>query len=229
MKPRLYMTMVSVLAIALLVILVPAWRQTARQPTQSSQPSTHSSAGREKGVIKQPQVEVVKADSKDVFALLISINGNGELLLSDAAGKKTGYDAQTRKNFQEIEGGAYDNADDIPDFEDDDSTPSVTPAPRQSQEQPAPTAEGLKRIEVPEARAGEYTLKVSAELPGTYSLNVASLNVASGNQAGKQSAADFKNIVLSNTAPHYYRITISSDPKQPMQVTRMAETAKAKE
>jgi len=226
MKPRLNLTMVSVLAIALLVVLVPAWRQAA---SQSAQPATHSSAGREKGVIRQPQVEAVRADSKDFSALLISINGNGELLLSDAAGKKTGYDAQTHNNFQEIEGGSYDNADDIPDIEDDDSTPSSTPAAGQSQEQPTPTVGGLKRIEVPEAHAGEYTLKVSAEQPGTYSLNVASLSVASGNQTGKQSTADFKNIVLGNTAPHYYRITISSDPKQPLQVTRITETSKARQ
>jgi hypothetical protein len=149
MKPRLYLTMVSVPAIAVLVIFVPAWRQTASQSTQTA---THSSAGREKGVIKQPQVEAAKADAKDFSALLISINGNGELLLSDAAGKKTGYDAQTHNNFQEIEGGAYDSADDIDDAE---ATPSPTPAPRQSQEQPATAAGGLKRIEVPEALAGE--------------------------------------------------------------------------
>jgi len=85
MKPRLYLTMVSVLAIALLVIFVPAWRQTT---SQSTQPTTHSNMGREKGVVKQPQVEASKADSKDFSALLISINGNGELLLSDAAGKR---------------------------------------------------------------------------------------------------------------------------------------------
>jgi hypothetical protein len=218
MKPRLYLTMVSVLAIALLVIFVPAWRETA---SQSTQPATHSSGGREKGVIKQPQVEAAKADPKDFSALLISINGNGELLLSDAAGKKTGYDAQTHKSFQEIEGGAYDSADDI---DDDEATPSATPSPGQSQEQPATAAGGLKRIEVPEAHAGEYNLKVSTEQPGTYSLNVASLN-----KAGKQSTADFKNIVLGNTAPQYYRITISSDPKQPLQVTRITETSKAKQ
>jgi hypothetical protein len=64
---------------------------------------------------------------------------------------------------------------------------------------------------------------VSTEQPGAYSLNVASLN-----KAGKQSTADFKNIVLGKTAPHYYRITISSDPKQPLQVTRITETSKAK-
>jgi hypothetical protein len=217
MTPRFYLTMVSVPAIALLVIFVPAWRQIVSQSTQNA---THSSAGREKGVIKQPQVETAKADAKDFSALLISINGNGELLLSDAAGKKTGYDAQTHKNFQEIEGGAYDSADDIGD---DEATPSATSAPGQSQEQPATAAGGLKRIEVPEAHAGEYNLKVSTEQPGTYSLNVASLN-----KAGKQSTADFKNIVLGNTAPHYYRIAISSDPKQPLQVTRITETSKAK-
>lgn len=141
MKPRLYMTMVSVLAIALLVILVPAWRQTASQSTQA----THSATGREKGVIKQPQVEAAKADSKDFSALLISINGNGELLLSDAAGKKTGYDAQTHKNFQEIEGGSYDSADDI---DDDEAAPSAMPAPGESPGQSTPAAEGQKRIEV---------------------------------------------------------------------------------
>ncbi|HET9790856.1 MAG TPA: hypothetical protein VFR08_06110 [Candidatus Angelobacter sp.] len=210
-------TMLSVPAVALLVILVPAWGQTASQSTQSA----HSNAGREKGVIKQPQVEAAKADTKGFTALLISINGNGELLLSDAAGKKTGYDAQTHKNFQEIEGGSYDSADDI---DDDEATPSATPAPGQSQEQPAPAAGGLKRIEVPEARAGEYNLKVSADQPGTYSLNVASLN-----DTGKQSTADFKNIVLGNTAPHYYRITVSGDPKKPLQVTRITETSKAKQ
>ncbi len=218
MKPRLYLTMVSVLAIALLVIFVPAWRQTA---SQSTQPTTHSNIGREKGVIKQPQVEASKADAKDFSALLISINGNGELLLSDAAGKKTGYDAQTHKNFQEIEGGAYDSADDI---DDDDATTSATPAPGRTQGRPTPAAGGLKRIEVPETHAGEYNLKISTDQPGTYSLNVASLN-----KAGKQSTADFKNIVLGNTAPHYYRITISSDPKQPLQVTRITETGKAKQ
>jgi hypothetical protein len=217
MKPRLYLTMVSVLAIALLVIFVPGWRQTAGQSTQP----THSNTGREKGVIKQPQVEAAKADAKDFSALLISINGNGELLLSDAAGKKTGYDAQTHKNFQEIEGGSYDSADDI---DDDEATPSATPAPGQSPEQPAPAAGGLKRIEVPEAHAGEYSLKVSTDQPGTYSLNVASLN-----KAGKQSTADFKNIVLGNTAPHYYRISIPADPRQPLQVTRITETSKAKQ
>jgi hypothetical protein len=217
MKPRLYLTVVSVPAIAVLVIFVPAWRQTTSQPNQAA---THSSAGREKGVIKQPQVEAAKADAKDFSALLISINGNGELLLSDAAGKKVGYDAQTHKNFQEIEGGAYDNADDI---DDDEATPSPTPAPGQSQEQPATAAGGLKRIEVPEAHAGEYNLKVSTDQPGTYSLNIASLN-----KTGKQSMADFKNMLLGNTAPHYYRVTISSDPKQPLQVTRITETSKAK-
>jgi hypothetical protein len=218
MTPRFYLTMVSVPAIALLVIFVPAWRQIVSQSTQNA---THSSAGREKGVIKQPQVEAAKTEAKDFSALLISINGNGELLLSDAAGKKTGYDAQTHKTFQEIEGGAYDSADDI---DDDDAAPSATPAPGQSQEQPAPSAGGLKRIEVPEAHAGEYNLKVSTEQPGTYSLKVASLN-----KTGKQSTADFKNIVLGNTAPHYYRITISNDPKQPLQATRISETSKAKQ
>jgi hypothetical protein len=217
MTPRFYLTMVSVPAIALLVIFVPAWRQIASQSTQNA---THSSAGREKGVIKQPQVEAAKTEAKDFSALLISINGNGELLLSDAAGKRTGYDAQTHKSFQEIEGGAYDSADDI---DDDEATPSATPAAGQTQEQPATAAGGLKRIEVPEAHAGEYNLKVSTEQPGTYSLNIASLN-----KTGKQSTADFKNMLLGNTAPHYYRITISSDPKQPLQVTRITETSKAK-
>jgi hypothetical protein len=180
---------------------------------QSSSPATHSSASREQGYIAQPKVSRASSDAEDFSALLISIDGNGELLLSDSAGRKLGYDAEKQKNFQEIPGGVYDSADDI---EDDDDSASATAANGANSAQQTSASSGLKRIEVPEARAGEYVLKVSSDTAGKYSLNIASLN-----KQGKQSTVDFKDLPVQKGAAQFYRVAISKDPRQPLQVTRI--------
>lgn len=200
----------SVLAVPLLVIAAACWQNSA----QSTSPATHSSMSRQKGVVSQPHLSPAKNDTENFSALLISINGEGELLLSDRSGRKLGYDAQTQKNFQEIPGGVYDNADDI---DDDDAQPAATPAAEAAGAAQRSSA-GLKRIEVPEAQFGEYILKVSSQASGTYSLNVASLN-----KQGKQSTADFKNVTLPSGVPQVYRIVIAVDGNEPLLVTWVAE------
>jgi hypothetical protein len=208
MNSRLYWTTGSVVAIMLVVMSAAS---CAPGSAQSSSPATRSSASREKGNIAQPKVSPASSDAEDFSALLISINGNGELLLSDSAGRKLGYDAEKQKNFQEIPGGVYDSADDIDD--DDDSAPATAANGGNSAQT---SASGLKRIEVPEAKAGEYVLKVSSDTAGKYSLNIASLN-----KQGKQSTVDFKNLPVQKGAAQFYRVAISKDPKQPLQVTRI--------
>jgi hypothetical protein len=216
MSSRLYWTTGAILAIILAVMSAAS---CAPGSAQSSSPATHSSASREKGAISQPKVNPASSDAEDFSALLISIDGNGELLLSDSAGRKLGYDAEKQKNFQEIPGGVYDSADDI---DDDDS---ATQAPSANGGNSAQTpASGLKRIEVPEAKAGEYVLKVSSDTAGKYSLNIASLN-----KQGKQSTVEFKDLPVQKGAAQFYRVAISNDSRQPLQVTRIEGKNKEKQ
>ena len=213
MNSRLYWTTGAMLAIMLMLMVAVS---CAPGSAQSSSPATHSSVSREKGNIAQPKVSRASNDAEDFSALLISIDGNGELVLSDSAGRKLGYDAEKQKRFQEIPGGVYDSADDI---DDDDSSAPATPASGGNSAQTP--ASGLKRIEVPEAKAGEYVLKVSSDTAGKYSLNIASLN-----KQGKQSTVDFKDLPVEKGAAQFYRVAISNDARQPLQVTRIDRKSK---
>ena len=218
MSSRSYWTMGTILA-TMLVVMAAA--SCAPGSAQSSSPATHSSASRGQGNIAQPKVSPASNDVEDFSALLISIDGNGELLLSDSAGRKLGYDPEKQKSFQEIPGGVYDSADDIDD--DDDSAPA-TSANGGNSAQPASSSSGLKRIEVPEAKAGEYVLKVSSDTAGKYSLNIASLN-----KQGKQSTVEFKDLPVQKGAAQFYRVAISNDSRQPLQVTRIEGKNKKKQ
>jgi hypothetical protein len=70
---------------------------------QTVSPPPQTSATQKKGPIAQPEVKPGKA--AHASSLLITFHGCADLVLSDPRGRKLGYDAATRKNYQQIPGG----------------------------------------------------------------------------------------------------------------------------
>jgi hypothetical protein len=89
-------------------------------------------------------------------SLLITFHGCADLVLSDAQGRKLGYDPNTKKSYQQIPGGIYDEGDLI-SAPDDEGTPAK-PEMKKSTKRPDCTAD--KTLQLPHPQAGAYNLSV---------------------------------------------------------------------
>lgn len=144
MKPKLG----SLAGVLLWLLLASAYGQ------QTGSPPTQASATQKKGKIAQPEVKSGKA--ADASSLLITFHGCADLVLSDPRGRKLGYDAVARKNYQQIPGGIYDEGDLISDDEADES-------PAKPEAKPATTSRDCandKILQVPQPPAGAYNLTI---------------------------------------------------------------------
>lgn len=134
-------------------------QQTGPAPTQTS-------ATQKKGQIAQPEVKPGKAG--DASSLLITFHGCADLVLSDPRGRKLGYDAASRKNYQQIPGGIYDEGDLISDDEADES-------PAKPEAKPAATSRGCasdKTLQVPQPPAGTYSLTIDNSTGNPFRLEI---------------------------------------------------------
>lgn len=135
---------------------------------QAAPPPPQASATQKKGQIAQP--EVMPGKAADASSLLITFHGCADLVLSDVRGRKLGYDAVAKKNYQQIPGGIYDEGDLISDDEDD-------AAPAKAEAKPTPTSQdcvGDKSLQVPQPLAGSYNLTVSNSTGNPFKLEITS-------------------------------------------------------
>jgi len=134
---------------------------------QSAPPATQTSASPKKGQIVQPQIRPGKA--ADASSLLISFHGCADLILSDSRGRKLGYDASGKKNYQQIPGGIYDEGDLIGD--EDDAAPAKPEAKGAAASQACVSD---KTLQVPQPLAGSYILSVDNSSGNPFKLEITS-------------------------------------------------------
>lgn len=135
---------------------------------QTTPPPRQASATQKKGEIAQPEVKPGKAS--DASSLLITFHGCADLVLSDPRGRKLGYDAATRKNYQQIPGGIYDEGDPISDDEDD-------AAPAKPETKAAAASQNCvsdKTVQVPQPLAGSYILKIDNATGNPFKIEITS-------------------------------------------------------
>jgi hypothetical protein len=154
------------------------WLLLASACGQQTAPApTHASATQKKGQIAQPEVKPGKA--ADASSLLITFHGCADLVLSDPRGRKLGYDAATRKNYQQIPGGIYDEGDLIspPDeAEAEADAARAKPAePANAEAKPAATSGDCtsdKVLQVPQPPAGTYDLTIDNSTGNPFKLEI---------------------------------------------------------
>lgn len=151
-----------------------------------------------KGQIPQPEVKPGQA--ADVSSLLITFHGCADLVLSDPRGRKLGYAAAAKKNYQQIPGGIYDEGDLISDDEDNaaPAKPEAT-APAASQ-----ACVSDKTLQVPQPLAGSYILSIDNSTGNPFRLEITSYGAESrqnGHFAASQTPAPPGVLVLQFRLP----------------------------
>lgn len=128
----------------------------------------------------------------DVNGLVCRFHSPGELLITDALGRRTGTDPLTGQSFNEIPGSSYEliSLDDLTD-----------PA------NPVPSDDVTKDLELVRPPDGEYTLRVTGTGSGTYDLENRSTDAE-----GTPSEATFTNVPITPGAVHTYIIQHSKAP-----------------
>ncbi len=134
---------------------------------QSAPPPTQTSASPKKGGITQPEVKPGKA--ADASSLLITFHGCADLVLSDPRGRKLGYDAAGKKNYQQIPGGIYDEGDLIRDDEN-----NAAPANPEAKAPASQACVSDKTLQVPRPLAGSYILSVDNSSGNPFKLEITS-------------------------------------------------------
>jgi len=153
---------------------------------QSAPPPTQTSASPKKGQIVQPQVRPGKA--ADASSLLITFHGCADLVLSDSRGRKLGYDVTSKKNYQQIPGGIYDEGDLIGNDEADAG--QAKPEAKASAANQACVSD--KTLQVPQPLAGSYILSVDNASGNPFKLEITSYGADSkqnGHFAASQTPA----------------------------------------
>ena len=157
--------------------LAAAWGCKESKVTPSADPaaSLQSSASINKGQVAQPAVTQVKSPADT--ALLITLHGCADLLLSDEQGRRTGYDADAKKSYQDIPHSIYDEGDPT---SDDDADAS---AARKEETAQAKKQECFadKSLQVPQPAAGAYVLRVQNSNGNHFKLRVTSYQDAKDN------------------------------------------------
>jgi len=169
-------------SVSLLVWLV----LTSACAQQSAPPPTQTSASPEKGQIVQPEVKPGKP--ADASSLLITFHGCADLVLSDSRGRKLGYDATRKKNYQQIPGGIYDEGDLIGDDENDAA--QTKPEAKAAAANQACVSD--KTLQVPQPLAGSYVLSVDNSSGNPFKLEITSYGADSkqnGHFAASQAPA----------------------------------------
>jgi hypothetical protein len=149
---------------------------------QSAPPPIQTSASPKKGQIVQPQIKPGKA--ADASSLLITFHGCADLVLSDSRGRKLGYDATGKKNYQQIPGGIYDEGDLIGD--DEDNAAPAKPEAKAAAANQACVSD--KTLQVPQPLAGSYILSVDNSSGNPFKLEITSYG-ADSKQNGQYAAS----------------------------------------
>jgi len=128
----------------------------------------------------------------DVNGLVCRFHSPGELLITDALGRRTGTDPLTGQSFNEIPNSSYDliSLDDLTDPNN-----------------PVPSDDVTKDLELVRPPDGEYTLRVTGTGTGTYDLENRSADAQ-----GTPSQATFTNVPITPGAVHTYIIQHSKAP-----------------
>jgi len=128
----------------------------------------------------------------DVNGVVCRFHSPGELLITDAQGRRTGVDPLTGLTFNEIPGSSYE-----PVSLDDETDP----------DNPVPADDVTKDLELVRPPDGEYTLRVTGTGTGTYDLENRSADAQ-----GTPSQANFTNVPITPGAVHTYVIEHSKAP-----------------
>jgi hypothetical protein len=147
---------------------------------QTVPPPRQASATQKKGQIAQPEVKPGKA--ADASSLLITFHGCADLVLSDPRGRKLGYDAAARKNYQQIPGGIYDEGDLISDDEGDVSPAKPEAKPAKPETKTPAAGQGCasdKTVQVPHPLAGGYILSIDNSTGNPFKLEITSYGAES--------------------------------------------------
>ena len=185
----------SVLVIITLGLCACGQQTPSPQPQAGAAGKTHAAASSSKGQIVQPAVK--QGNIADASSLLISFHGCADLLLTDPNGHKLGYDAASKKSYQEIAGGIYDEGDPLND--DDD-------AKQQGQAKTAgmqPDCMADKTVQCPNPVAGTYTLKMGGNRTMGFKLEITSYGTdtkANGHYVTTQKAG--------SAPPPFYRFEL---------------------
>lgn len=98
-------------------------------------------------------------------------DGCADLLLTDAGGRRLGYDPAAKKNYLEVPGGVYDEGDVLGDDEEDDAKP------QKQQENTAVKQSDCvadKSVQVPQPAPGAYVLKIGNNQENAFKLEITS-------------------------------------------------------
>lgn len=138
-------------------------------PVAGGGAQTHTAVSPNKGQIIQPQVKPGK--DADGSALLITFHGCADLLLTDARGRRLGYDPAAKKSYMDVPGGAYDEGDVLGDDEEDDAKPQKQPENKAAKQ---PDCVADKSMQVPQPAPGAYVLKIGNNQANAFKLEITS-------------------------------------------------------
>jgi len=149
-----------------------------------------SSATENKGQVEQPAITQVKPAIST--SLLITLHGCADLLLSDEQGRRTGYDADAKKIYQDIPHSIYDEGD--PSDDDEAGTSSAT---RESAWAKKQECIADKSLQVPHPAPGVYVLRVQNATGRAFRLRITSY----------QDAADSGRFIANEASPRQQTYT----------------------
>ncbi len=178
-------------------------------PAAPPQSSLQSSASGTPGQVVQPAVTQVKSPVDT--SLLITLHGCADLLLSDAQGRKMGYDADARKSYQDIPHGVYDEGD--PTSDDDAAVPTSPQKDTAAAKKQQCFAD--KSLQVPQPAAGAYVLHVQNSTGNPFKLRITSYQDAKDNgnySANETSARQHTYTYRFHLPPSAGALEVTSEP-----------------